>query len=62
MKQGAFTSSIIMERIPEHYKIQLRFPNDKVRLNPNIEESSFHIAKPPKAEAVIVKGISLEDN
>ena len=62
VKQGSFTSSIIMERIPEHYKIQLRFPNDKVRLNPNIEESSFHIAKPPKAEAVIVKGISLEDN
>jgi len=61
-EQGSVTSSISMERIPEHYRIQFWFQRGKVHLNRMVEDSSFFIPKPPRAEVVIVEGAGVEDN
>ncbi len=59
---GDIASTIAMERIPEHYQIRFQFQPDKVVRNRSVEESSFYIPKPPRAEVVIVDDTGLEDN
>ena len=59
-EQGAFASSIVVDRVPEHYQISFEFQRESVRLNRSVEDSSFYIPKPPRAELVIVEGHGLE--
>ena len=61
-EDGALASSIALERVAEHYQISFQFQREAVRLNRSVDDSSFYIPKPPRAELVIVEGSGLEDN
>ena len=61
-EDGALASSIALERVAEHYQISFQFQRESVRLNRSVDDSSFYVAKPPRAELVIVEGSELEDN
>ncbi len=61
-EDGALASSIGLKRFPEHYQMSFQFQRESVRLNRSVDESSFYIPKPPRAELVIVEGPGLEDN
>ena len=58
----ALASSIAVERVAEHYRIAFRFQSESVHLNRSVNNSSFYIPKPPRAELVIVEGPGLGDN
>ena len=61
-EDGALAGSIAVERVAEHYQISFQFQPESVRLNRSVDDSSFYILKPPRAELVIVEGPGLEDN
>ena len=61
-EEGALASSIALERVAEHYQISFQFQRESVRLNRSVDDSSFYIPKPPRAELVIVEGSGLGDN
>ncbi len=61
-EDGALASSIVLERVAEHYQIAFQFQREFIRLNRSVDESSFYIPKPPRAELVVVEGAGLEDN
>ena len=61
-EDGALASTIALERLAEHYQISFEFERESIRLNRSVDDSSFYIPKPPRAELVIVEGPGLEDN
>ena len=61
-EHGALASTIALERVAEHYQISFQFDRESIRLNRSVDDSSFYIPKPPRAELVIVEGPGLEDN